>query len=256
MIVVFVIQNKLWNMTNDSSSFTSSSSLQSNTTTTNAINPPPPPPGILLSVTSSSSHSGFYRPNNWYSIESYCAAWLTSSERFFNKYDAINKTSSLEGISYAITNEMNEKQQLYEWNLMTRDFFDFHAVHLSSSSNLAIKYNPSFPNTGIHMKLLTSRISRVAKEMEAVTLTKITQESSNNHDDLYENTLAIIPFSVLSATRNLVNRTTQQKIRIEFFKATYWSVRRYFKHICVSVGTELDMTLLMKIQMNLKAPIY
>lgn len=215
-----------------------------------------------LNVTNASLHSGFYRPSNWYSIESYCGAWLVSSKRFFSKSKEIEATSSLEGISFAVANEMNEKRQLYEWNMMTRDFFDFQVVHLSSSSNLAIEYNPKHPETIDHIHILTERLKRFTFEMESIAAAKVMKESlsiqhdGNNQDELYENTLAILPFTTFSATRQFTNRKSQQYIRIEFFKATYWSIRRYVKHICVSVGTEKDLKILKEIQMTLKFPIF
>ena len=71
--------------------------------------------------------SGVYAPDTKRASEVYAGSWLASRDRFLKNKDRIERISFLEQGSFAIVGR--------GVTAMTRDFFDFQVIHLSSTSN-------------------------------------------------------------------------------------------------------------------------
>lgn len=183
--------------------------------------------------------SGFYYPKNIHSMESYGAAWLAPRERVVNRMDRLEMIGDLEGA----TREMIRFGK--ETNLMTRDYFDFHVIHLSGTTN------------GVHNESADAFLMReIYKKLSVTTQILMEHTIRQNYTGsvagdsrLMDETVALIPFSVSSASNRYKFNRHQEAIRLEYFTATFWSVHRYMKHIIVTVGLKKDLALLTQLHL-------
>lgn len=183
--------------------------------------------------------SGFYYPNNVRSMESYGAAWLAPKERVISRQDRLQMIGDLEGA----TREMIRYGK--ETNLMTRDYFDFHVIHLSGTTNGV--HNESAD--GFLMRAIYNKLSITTQMLMEHTLRQNYTGAIPEDTRLMDETVALIPFSVCSASNRYKFNRHQEAIRLEYFSATFWSIRRYIKHIVVTVGLKKDLALLTQLQL-------
>jgi hypothetical protein len=192
---------------------------------------------MLASITSVSGDifSGVYFPELEAAYEIYAGTWLATISKLKPLKGRYKSVTLLEGASFAIIDP--------DQTIMTRDFFDFQVIHLSSLTNAErVIFSPKFSQTLI--RKLNGVISSI----------KLAFNTSNSERDelLHMRTLAIVPFTTKPASTHLVNDQFQNQIRKLFFIATYWSIQRLFKHVVVFVGRGEDL----KIVEELKLPVW
>jgi hypothetical protein len=177
--------------------------------------------------------SGVYLPYTKYNAEHYAGAWLTTKSRFLSCIDVMKKAVSLEDATFAI---------LYQGvNVMTRDYFDFQVVHLSSTTNQM----PTLMNDQLNAEIvhrLTETVSYLAKgKMPGFYRWK-------KDTRINEQTVVVIPFATTPASLHFYQGEEKAKqfsssVRIFFLQSTILSVYRYFPKIVVSVRSDDDMRL-------------
>ena len=79
---------------------------------------------------SSSQNSGVYDAYSRYSGETYAGAWWSSLNTAYSRIDELKQVQNLEGASFFMIFDTV--------TLMTRDYFDFFIIHLSSMVNVLI----------------------------------------------------------------------------------------------------------------------
>ena len=79
---------------------------------------------------SSSQNSGVYDAYSRYSGETYAGAWWSSLNTAYSRIDELKQVQNLEGASFFMI--------FGTVTLMTRDYFDFFIIHLSSMVNVLI----------------------------------------------------------------------------------------------------------------------
>lgn len=185
---------------------------------------------LLTSTVINSSFSGVYYPNLNFSFEVYAGAWLSSRQKVVSSQDAFNKIDCLEGGSFSMVNERT---------LMTRDFFDFQVLHLSSTTNHMPERRSS--------KFLSTLKKKLAKTIEVLKLHPVDDDEVDWR--LRNGTVALIPFSSRPASSDISPFLKlfmsydpfQIQIRSLYFEATFWSVYRFVSHICVTVASKQDL---------------
>jgi hypothetical protein len=136
---------------------------------------------------------------------------------------------------------------------MTRDYFDFQVQHLSSTTNqLPEETSLQFCN------MLMKRMKRVVKGLESQSK-NITDKPFFRDGRLIDETVAIIPYSSKSASVTVVSALSamskdqvfefQEIIRILYFQATFWSIRRYYPHIVVTISSAKDLATLKSLRL-------
>ena len=132
--------------------------------------------------------SGLYKPNTRAAAEDYAGAWLTSVERFLGIRNYFHMMVNIEHGSIIVTQ--------HKINVMTRDFFDFQVLHLSSTTNTC-------PDGASVQDELMHRMSNTTAAFKKHTLSLPTTRPLNtvSKDERRSNrTLAIIAFSLKSAS--------------------------------------------------------
>lgn len=192
---------------------------------------------VFLFVRSENEYfSGIYIPDTSHKAsEIYAGSWLATKERFLRNSDRINRISYLEQGSFSIVGR--------GLTVMTRDFFDFQVIHLSSTSNQIPKYGkPNFYHTLLKkMKKAALALQKSCEEHQKIAI----------DDRLRKETLAVIPFSTRTASRDPEDPTVefQANIRRFFFEATFWSVKRYINHVIVTAASKEDVEVLRSFNM-------
>lgn len=160
-------------------------------------------------------HSGIYRPNTKYNLESYAAAWLVSRERFVGDMaENIQTMSNLEGASLAAIGKTV---------IMTRDYLDFFVSHSSSMTNELREV--------LHDKQLQEELMRHMQETIDVFKRKTDTTKKQSSKRFKEHAIAIIPFSTIGASILLDEDSPEKafhtQMRYLYLTATVWSVYRY-----------------------------
>ena len=174
--------------------------------------------------------SGFYKPNLDYTVEFYGGSWLAPRQRFLLSKDRMLGIQSLEGATFF----MLEKGL----SLMSRDYFDFEVIHLSSTTNQLPQHSTD--------KFFNELLNKMVTSTEMITKeTKDIVSNNKRPDDirLTKQTLCIIPFST-NPVSNDHHKKLQNDIRLLYFQSTFWSVYRNIPNIVVSVATNRDFEIL------------
>jgi hypothetical protein len=173
-------------------------------------------------------YSGVYKPNTKFSTEFYAGAFLASKERFYSSMLNIPGLWNLEGASFSFLRDGS--------TLMTRDYFDFSVVHLSSTTSEwhVLKHNAM-------QQVLSTRMDR---SIRALRFDVNNASESGGDPRLLDQTVCVIPFSTspVSVAKSDVT-VFQNEMRVKFLQATVLSVRRYVKNIIVTVGRKADLKL-------------
>lgn len=166
--------------------------------------------------------SGLYNPNLNYSRENFAGSWLVSVDMFISKKRIMRTINNIEGASFIMAGDGISDG----FALMTRDYFDFQVIHLSSTTN-------NLEGSAL-LDALTRRMRHVVKE-----LSKVTVAGNSSDSRLYLQTVAIIPFS--STASGVRPDDFQFSIRKLYMEATFWSIKRHITHIVVTVASKQDL---------------
>ena len=199
------------------------------------------------SVPNEVSFSGLYRPDLTKGVEHYAGAWLVPKRRLLESLERVNKITYLEGATFSIVGYEHDERL----TLMTRDFFDFQVIHLSSTTNqMPLTTTTNFLNA------LSFRMYKTVQELKNGANSSISHHHSilphnerEKHDKrAREKTIAVIPFCSLTASHDLTETEEverfQGNIRLHYFQATFWSTYKHFPHIIVTVSSKRDLDIL------------
>ena len=184
---------------------------------------------IMLQVVLSAKFSGVYRPNIKLSREDFAGSWLVPVQRFIQAKEYLQMhATNIESACFAILNTGSQV------SVMTRDYFDFEVIHLSSTTNVL----PSGRN-----ELLAELLFRMNQTVNALDASSvkilIKRYKINSASHRWRNqTIAVIAFTELSGSSSQSNFAAE--IRRSFFKATFWSVYRRMPHILVATMTDRE----------------
>ena len=179
----------------------------------------------------SAAFSGVYRPNLQRSQEHYAGCWLVPVDRFLHaKHYIYNQLTNLEGACHAILTTGSKI------DVMSRDFFDFQALHLSSTTNVLPADNV---NSDLSKELMYN-MNQTVDILSTSTIKKNTKKYKNKSlsDRWSRQTIAIIAFSEQSASST--QSIFASNIRRYYFKATFWFIYHYIPHILVTVMSERE----------------
>ena len=187
------------------------------------------------------NHSGFYFTNNPDTGENYGAAWLTTTDFFASRISYVKGIDNLEGGTNSMVCDIGRQA------LLTRDFFDFFVVHLSSSAN-------TFRDKGQQwvIRALNADLKRTTEILRNNVDKNNGRPVEFQDIRLIDKTVAIIPFITVSGVPWLAENPDVADIRLEYFKATFWSLRRYVSHIVVAIAFPRDLITLK----DMKLPIW
>ena len=179
----------------------------------------------------------------------FVGAWLVPVERFLQAKDfLLQGPKRLESASFSIIFTGNQI------NLMTRDYFDYEVIHLSSTTNLL----PN-DNTDIADELLY-RMNQTVQALSNMNTSKYKRKYNNHKPNEKHNsqsyrwrkqTIAIIPYSERSASNTMRNKFSAT-IRRLYFIATFWSIYRHIPYIIVTTMTTYEQNIVY----SLNLPIY
>lgn len=174
----------------------------------------------------SSYFSGFYHALK---NEEYGGAFLVSKERFINSSDNIHSIWYPEGVILSI---IHRNHLCINCNtLFLRDYFDFSSDHLSSTTNI-VGTMPMETQKHV-LEILNNRLDNTVKDLSRY-ISNSTQRKK---------VVAVIPYSGEIAnpgSNDPAYLELHQKIRRNFFKATFFSIYRYFANIMVYVASKED----------------
>lgn len=177
-------------------------------------------------ILSSNYFSGFYHAIK---NEEYGGAFLISKERYINSSHKFDSIWYPEGVILSL---VQRNHLCLDCNtLFLRDYFDFSSDHLSSTTNI-------IGTMSIHtqkniLNLLNVRLENTIKDMKRY-ISNTTQRKK---------VVGIIPFSGEignPGSNDPIYTELHQKIRKNFFKATFYSIYRYFSNIMVYVASKQD----------------
>jgi len=189
-------------------------------------------------------YSGLYRPDFRDSNEQYAGAWFAPKRRVLESTKDIKAVINLEGATMSV----GGRGIKYEGRigLMTRDFFDFQVLHLSSTTNQL----PS--NDKRLLDALLTQMQATVQALRQRALDSLKYPAHEQPDErLKKHTVALIPYCSKSVSSNSFERF-QFDIRRLFFEATFWSVHRYIPHIIVTFPSQMDFLALE----SMKLPIW
>ena len=194
-----------------------------------------------------------YKPHIVIIIVIYFAgSWLVPVERFLHVKEFLlyEKPVHIEAACFAI---ILTGSQL---NLMTRDYFDFEVIHLSSTTNM-------IPTDNINNDVSNELLYRMNQTVQALnpytnpykTNKSYKKKKKYNKKSLNyrwkKQTIAIIVFSELAGSNNIKTKFTTN-IRRLYFIATFWSIYRYIPNIIVTTMTTYEQNIIC----SLNLPIY
>lgn len=126
--------------------------------------------------------------------------------------------------------------------MMTRDYFDFFVLHLSSMTNEM----PELKTNGEFRKALYDMMSWTCDTLRRYVQKTMGNITSFNHR-FRNQTVAVIPYSSVPGTQK-INATVESSfakyislIRVLFLKATIYSIYRYFPRIIVAFASSEDL---------------
>jgi hypothetical protein len=165
--------------------------------------------------------SGFYKPNLRESYEIYAGSYFTTKEELFDSYKRIPRVKNLEGVTTSLVESHKA--------IMTRDYFDYSVVHLSPTvsqlltASIKNSYSSIQRRTALSNDALRSSVGTVPTDPR-----------------MMDETVAIMPFSTIPASMFNGDNDYQNAIRANLFSSTYWSIRRYIKHVIIFTGRKKD----------------
>jgi hypothetical protein len=188
--------------------------------------------------------SGVYLPNLEFTAEHYAGAWLTTKARFLNTLPFLRKIDGLESASFAILHQGT--------NAMTRDYFDFQLLHLSSTTNQL----PTFTKSRLNDELR----HRMAETVKLLRTTNTSINRRNKDKRLLRQTVVLIPFSTRPASQRFPKTEVKaikliNDLRIQYIRATVYSIHRYFPKIIVATGTNADLELVQSLRLPISSYI-
>ena len=178
----------------------------------------------------SSSFSGFYSPDISSNMEPFASAWLTSREKFIKSAKGFASMKNFEGTVFSVIGPRRRTKRIA---IMSRDYFDFHVEHLSSTTN-------TLEGSELY-DIIGKRLSKRADALRHFC-------QYNKSDVLPYRTLAIIPFSSLGAHSS---DNDMKQLRILMFTVTFWSLKRYNLDVVVSVSIKDDEVILRSLNLPL-----
>lgn len=177
--------------------------------------------------------SGLYEPTREVS-EAFAGAFLVHRRRFLNP-NTYNRLKLIwrRGIELAIFAFYNEGR-----NLMTRDFFDFQVIHLSSTVNQA----PRLDDKVLQEELLDRMRKTVEVWENHYNKTMNTNPIRVTERRAMKNTVVLMPVTSAPGSMHLHDGIVKfnYEVRQLFLKATFYSVHRYFPRFIVTVLSERD----------------
>jgi hypothetical protein len=159
--------------------------------------------------------SGVYTPRGWEHLEHYAGACLLGLKRLIEAEHLLKNGNRLEdvGLSLCGGDLRNDKRQI----AMTRDYFDFSVVHLSSTTN-------QLPHFDLRPAIM-QQMKNMVKQQLSTSSTAEGSNSSGSDTRLRENTVALIPFSSIShSNTGSTAKEWEAEIRTHYFLATFYSV--------------------------------
>ena len=180
---------------------------------------------LTTTTDNANEFSGIYQPYTRHSSETYAGAWLSSLTTLYDRINELKEVQNLEGASFFMIHGTD--------TLMTRDYFDFFIIHLSSMINILIEYKLSSDVLTSVQIILSNRLRKTIRLIE----------NNNNHyyHNNFNDIIVIIPFSTRKAYYKKEDMDFFQKdIRTLFFELTFWSIYRYIPHIVVTYITKHD----------------
>lgn len=174
--------------------------------------------------------SGFYKPSTLQS-ETYAGAWLCHKDRLIKSKSNIESIANLEGASFHLL--------ATGLNLMTRDYFDWQVLHLSSTSNNP----PRIDDPRLQQALIFRMNETIAEYRKAI---KNRERNPLQRDQrMNQNALAVIPFAMTPASYHLKDKTPMKIftniMRQMFLEATVLSVYITFPNILIGCGSEFEL---------------
>lgn len=202
---------------------------------------------VSIEAVKKSQFSGVYNPTTRYGFESYAGSWLSPKSKFLEIEHGINGISNLEGASFSMI--------LHGMTVMTRDYFDFQVLHLSSTTN-----HLPVQSDSLH-KVLLSRMQETVKTLQAANASVLPENLQNpmkppkirGSRRMAEKTVVVIPYSGLAASQSVEHDTNLRKftrsMRLLFVEATIYSIHRYFPNIIVAVSKQSDIAALKELNL-------
>ena len=204
--------------------------------------------------------SGVYLPDISDAFETYAGSWLVPLTRFMSAKNFI-----LYGYDNNVQNLDRYKNELEggsfgmlftgsHINIMTRDYFDLFVIHLSSTTNTLP--DTDTPHKAIEkellnrMKMTVKHLKNKAMSVEAASSSKHATNTHSNNERWQEETVALIIFSTQSVSTK--HNTFNINIRKLYFKATFYSLYKYYKYIVVATINNNDMLIIQ----NMKLPVW
>ncbi|KAJ1417689.1 hypothetical protein B484DRAFT_434171 [Ochromonadaceae sp. CCMP2298] len=181
--------------------------------------------------------SGVYNPAvvRYNVAEDFSASWLVTRDRYLLSKSALDASKSMAGVSFAVTRTKCKGC----FPMMSRDYLDFLVEHLSSTSNSIPHSNRAvFQQYAQRIAETVKALRRVAEGGDRAGVGTGTEAGAKQMDIRQRQTLGVLVYSSITFSRPQAALHCQ--IRRHFFAATFWSVRRYFPHIVVFVGSDRD----------------
>lgn len=178
--------------------------------------------------------SGLYEPEKYPGVlEAFSGAFLVHRKRFLNEGSFIRlKQIEDRGIEPAIFAFYFEGI-----NLMTRDFFDFQVIHLSSTTNQL----PNLRSPDIHNTIL-SQMRNTVKILEHNYNQSASSVYRKSTERIMKSTVVIVPYTTKPGSQNVedVMQALNKEIRLLYLRATFYSVHRYFPRFVITVLSKAD----------------
>ena len=158
---------------------------------------------IMLRVVLSAKFSGVYSPNIKLSREDFAGSWLVPVQRFLQAKEYLQMhATNIESACFAILNTGSQV------SVMTRDYFDFEVVHLSSTTNVL----PSSRN-----ELLAELLFRMNQTVNALDASSAKMQNKrykiNSASHRWRNqTIAVIAFTELSGSSSQSNFAAEMSV--------------------------------------------
>lgn len=198
--------------------------------------------------------SGLYRPPN---KETFAGAYFVTKDRFIDaksiNYVSKRQPWQIEGVVVAYTSiDPNS------FNLMTRDYFDFQVLHLSSTLTQTprqLLLNPGIQNEILYRMRQT--LTTLQEQYRLVISYTSNSTESDEYNEARRNTLGIVVFSSAAGTINLDPKSQETllpfttELKQLFLKSTIFSIARYFPRILVATGTDQDLQLVQMMKLPL-----
>lgn len=176
----------------------------------------------------SAAFSGLYKPNTTISTEDYGGAWLASIDKFEDIRNWFHMMVNIEHGTLAMTLTGHSGTPK---NIMTRDFFDFLVIHLSSTTN-TMPHDPSSEIKSILIDRMKDTVGNLSSRVKPFGALYQKISSLNQ-------TVAILPYSSTPASSQ--NDEFNRNIRKYYFQATFWSIYKYFRNVLITTSSNEEL---------------